>query len=168
MKTLLTFIIGLTLILPVKAQITGVEKLEEVVVVATNYKYFNAVNNEQESLPVKTLRSKVADFNLKDSPYYQDDYDLYYIDFFIPEGSILAAYDKDGNILRSIERFKDIKLPDAIIKAIAKEYPNWIISKDVYRVNYNDKEGATKTYKIRVSNQNKRIWVKTDENGNFL
>ncbi len=168
MKTLITCIIGLGLFFPTNAQITDVEPLEEVVVVATNYKYFNQVDSKQESLPVKMLEAKVATYNLKDSPFYEDDYDLYYINFFIPEGSVLAAYDRDGNIIRTIERYKDIKLPNKVVQAVAKQYPNWAISKDVYLVNYNDEKGASKKYKLRLTNRDKRIWVKTDENGNFL
>jgi hypothetical protein len=168
MKTLFTCIIGLGLIFPITAQITDVQKLDEVVVVATNYKYFNQVDSKQESIPVKMLEAKVATYNLKDSPYYQDDYVLYYINFFIPEGSILAAYDRDGNIVRTIERFKDIRLPNAVILSLAKQYPNWAISKDVYLVSYKENKGVDKKYKIRLTNKDKRIWIKTDETGKFL
>ena len=168
MKTLITCIIGLGLIFPINAQITDVQQLNEVVVVATNYKYFNQVDSKQESIPVKMLEAKAATYNLKDSPYYEDDYRLYYINFFIPEGSILAAYDREGNIIRTVERFKDIRLPSAVLEAVSKQYPNWSISKDIYLVDYKEQKGATKKYKIRLNNRDKRIWVKTDENGNFL
>lgn len=168
MKNLITCIFGLALMFTSNAQITDVQQLNEVVVVATNYKYFNQVDKKQESVPVKMLEAKVATYNLKDSPYYQDDYALYYINFFIPEGSILAAYDRDGNIVRTVERFKDVRLPNAVIQSIAKQYPNWAISKDVYLVNYKDHKGAEKTYKVRLTNLDKRMWVKTDENGKFL
>lgn len=168
MKSLFICIIGLAFVLPMNAQITDTEQLAEVVVVATNYKYFNQVDTKQESIPVKMLEAKVATYNLKDSPFYEDDYDLYYINFYIPEGSILAAYDKDGTIIRTVERFKDVRLPNDVVKAVSKKYPKWAISKDVYLVNYKDQEGATKKYKIRLTNRGKRIWVKTDEKGNFL
>ncbi len=170
MKTFISCIIGLALCFPANAQIIDpeAEQLNEVVVVATNYKYFNQVDSKQESIPVKMLEAKVATYNLKDSPFYQDDYDLYYINFYIPEGSILAAYDRDGNVIRTVERFKDVRLPNAVVRAVSKQYPNWAISKDVYMVSYKDDKGATKKYKIRLTNKGKRIWVKTDENGNFL
>jgi len=147
------------------------EKLSEVVISATNYKYLNKVGLTNASISVELLQSKVASFDLKDSEYYSDEYDLYEISFYIPDGHILAAYDKNGNIIRTIERFKDIALPRVVIESVAKQYPNWIFKKDVYLVSYYDNnEGGkiTKKYKITLENSDKRIKIKVDENGIFL
>ena len=144
------------------------EKLSEVVIAATNYKYLTKVGLENASIPVSLLEEKVANFDLKNSEYYQDDYDIYEISFYIPEGSILAAYDKDGNIIRTIERFKNVKLPKAVIESVAKTYPNWSFAKDSYMVNYHDSGKITKKYKITLKNRDKKIKVKTDTDGNFI
>ncbi len=144
------------------------EKLSEVVIAATNYKYLNKVGLENVSVPVTLLEQKVASFDLKNAEFYRDDYDTYSVDFFIPDGHILAAYDRDGNILRTVEKFKDVKLPRAVIESVAKQYPNWIFKKDVYLVSYHDDRGVTKKYKITLENGDKRIRIKTDAEGNFL
>ena len=47
-------------------------------------------------------------------------------------------------------------------------YPKWTITKDVYRVNYNDKKGSEKTYKLKLENGGEVIRVKVDENGTIL
>ena len=144
------------------------EKLSEVVIAATNYKYLNKVGLENASVSVALLEQKVASFDLKNSEFYSDDYDTYSIDFFIPDGHILAAYDRDGNIIRTIEKFKDITLPRAVIESVSKQFPNWIFKKDVYLVSYHDEKGVTKKYKITLENGDKRIKVKTDAEGNIL
>lgn len=144
------------------------EKLSEVVIAATNYKYLNKVGLENASVSVALLEQKVASFDLKNSEFYSDDYDTYSVDFFIPDGHILAAYDRDGNIIRTIEKFKDITLPRAVIASVSKQYPNWVFKKDVYLVTYHDEKGVTKKYKITLENGDKRIKVKTDAEGNFL
>lgn len=147
------------------------EKLSEVVISATNYKYLNKVGLTNASIPVELLESKVASFDLKNSEFYSDDYDLYEISFFIPDGHILAAYNSDGVIIRSVEKFKDVTLPREVIESVAKQYPNWTFKKDVYLVSYYDNnEGGkiTKKYKITLENGNKRIKVKVDEKGNFI
>jgi len=144
------------------------EKLSEVVIAATNYKYLNKVGLENASVSVALLEQKVASFDLKNSEFYSDDYDTYSVDFFIPDGHILAAYDRDGNIIRTIEKFKDITLPRAVIASVSKQYPNWVFKKDVYLVTYHDEKGVTKKYKITLENGDKRIKVKTDGEGNFL
>ncbi|SMG18404.1 nicotinate-nucleotide adenylyltransferase [Arenibacter troitsensis] len=151
------------------AQIIPTVELSEVSVYATNYKYLNDMDTgELASIPVKLLQQKVATYDIKSSEYYQDDYDLYNIIFFIPEGKILAAYDADGKLLRTAEKFKDINLPTAVRKAIADRFPEWVITKDIYLVSFTDATGAKKTYKVKLENRDKMLRVKLDETGKFL
>ena len=169
MKRLLLglFIIGLTT--QSFAQIIQTEKLSEVTVYATNYKYLNNLASEEPAdISVELLQRKVAAFDVKESEFYQDDYDLYKINFFIPEGKILAAYDKDGKLLRTAERFKDVSLPDSVKESVADRFPGWTITKDVYLVNYHDQKGVSKKYKLKLVNGDKVLRVKTDEKGTFL
>ena len=168
MKKILLGFLALGLTTQMYAQVVAEEQLSEVIVVATNYKYLNDVNRTVESVPVRLLEEKVATYDLKNSELYQDEYDTYEVSFYIPEGRILAAYDKDGNIIRTVEKFKDIALPKEVAKAVAKRFPGWTISKDVYLVNYSDKSGATKKYKLTLENGDQRMKVKTDEKGNFI
>lgn len=169
MKKLLLGLLAIGLTIPMYAQIIKTEELSEVTVYATNYKYLNNLNTmEEASLPVKMLQQKVAAFNVKDSEFYQDDYDLYQVNFFIPEGKILAAYDKDGKLLRTAEKFRDINLPMAVKNAILERFPNWTVTKDVYLVNYTDGRGANKTYKVKLKNGDETLRVKLNEKGEFL
>ena len=144
------------------------EKLREVVIRATNYKYLNKVDLASAAIPVALLQEKAAAFNVKDSEYYSDFYDTYEVTFYIPDGYILAAYDKNGEILRTVEKYKDITLPMDVVKAIAKKYPNWAFKKDVYLVSYHEDKGVNKKYKITLENGDKKIKVTTDEKGNFI
>lgn len=169
MKKVLLSLLAIGLTTQSFAQIVKTEQLSEVEVVATNYKYLNNVNTgEVASIPVEMLQRKVASSNLKDSEYYQDDYDLYHITFYIPDGKILAAYDTDGKIIRTVEKFKNINIPKSVKNAVLDRYPKWTITKDVYMVNYNDSKGAEKMYKLKFENGDELIRVKTDEKGNFL
>lgn len=169
MKKILLGLLTIGLTIPMYGQIIKTEELSEVTVYATNYKYLDNLNTmEEASLPVKMLQQKVAAFNVKDSEFYQDDYDLYQVNFFIPEGKILAAYDKDGKLLRTAERFKDINLPMSVKNSILERFPNWIVTKDVYLVNYTDGSGANKTYKVKLKNGDETLRVKLNEKGEFL
>ncbi len=169
MKKVLFGLLAIGLTTQAYSQIVKTEELSEVTVVATNYKYLNSVNSEEvASIPVEMLERKVAAFDYKSSDFYSDEFDRYNITFYIPEGKILAAYDRDGKLLRTVERFKDVNVPTAVKKAVMDRFPEWTISKDVYRVNYNDKKGAEKTYKLHLENDDKTLKIKTDEKGNFL
>jgi hypothetical protein len=142
--------------------------LPEVKVIANTYKYLRAVDNKDMPPPVKLLERKAAEFDIKNSEYYDDDNVTYYVSFYLPEGFVLAVYDQDGKLLRTAERYKNIALPPAITKAVGKRYPNWSISKDVYLVTYEDASGAKRDYKLILQNGSKRIRAKLNEEGTFL
>lgn len=169
MKKIVLGLLAIGLTTQAFAQVVTTEQLSEVVVVATNYKYLNNVNTgEVAAVPVKMLERKVAAFDPTSSEFYLDEFDRYNISFYIPEGKILAAYDREGKLLRTVERFKDINIPNSVKKAIYDRFPEWTVTKDIYRVNYSDKKGAKKTYKLTLQNGDKTLKVKTDEDGNFL
>ncbi len=151
------------------AQITDIQNLKEVVVSAVNYKYLSAVDNQEVAVPIKELERQVAIYDLKESDLYQDDYDYYTVSFFIPDGKIVAAYDQNGNIIRTIEKFTNYQLPEAVRDALEDRFPNWKVIKDVYRVSFHHKKGeAKKSYKVILQNGDKTMRVKMDDKGNFL
>ncbi len=160
-------ILGL-LIFGLTSQISAqVVELETIELTAVNYKYLNAVDSKEVPVPVKVLEEKVAEFDLTNAEFYVDEYDLYQVSFFIPQGKILAAYDKDGKVIRTVERFTDIKLPEMVRMAIFERFPGWTVEKDVYKVNYHDGK-SSRIWKVLLTNGEKKIRVKLDGYGNFL
>ncbi len=160
------FILGLFLF-GLTAQLSGqIIELPEIEIVGVNYKYLKAAGDIDSPTPVKMLQREAAVYDIKTSEFYEDEYENYSISFFIPEGRILTSYDKDGNVLRTIEKYKNIDLPSAVSQAIYKNYKGWTMTKNAYLVNYHDKKGVTKKeYKILLEKDNQRMRVKTDENG---
>ncbi len=161
------FLMGLTI--PSYSQVVKTEELSEVIVYATNYKYLSNVNSQEvTSIPVTALERKVAAYDIKNSDIYMDEYDYYTVTFYIPEGKILAAYDKDGKIIRTAEKFKDINLPVTVKEAVLERFPEWTITKDIYLVTYHEDKGINKKYKLKLVNGDKVLRVKLDAGGNFL
>jgi hypothetical protein len=151
------------------AQVVDEGMLPEIEVHAMNYKYLNSIDNAEAPVSVRLLEEKVANHDLKNSDVYQDEYDTYNVSFFIPEGRIVAVYDKDGNIIKTIEKFVNIKPPKAIKEAVDRRFPGWKIYKDTYLVNYHKNKGLTKKqYKLILEKGDERIRVKTDEKGKFI
>ena len=144
------------------------EVLPEVTVKAVKYKYLNAVNDKDAAQPVKLLQRQAAEYDVKTSSFYEEDYDTYFISFYIPDGQILASYDKDGKLLSTVEKYKNVMVPPAVRSAVANRYPQWSISKDVYLVNYNEENVAKKVYKLTLESGDKRMKIKTNEKGEFL
>ncbi|TJY33906.1 nicotinate-nucleotide adenylyltransferase [Pontimicrobium aquaticum] len=158
------FIFGLT-----TQMFSQITKLPEVTIKAVNYKYLSAVDENIEDINVLNLEEIVAKYNLKKTDLYNDEYDSYSVTFYIPEGHIIAAYDENGNLLRTIERFKDVKLPMNIRKKVMQKFPNWEITSDVYTVKYESKDGmAKKEYKMKLANSGEVIRIKVDGDGNIM
>ena len=160
------FILGLTT--QVIAQVTKVEELSEVVVTAVNYKYLNQTDNLEAAVPVQMLQRKAAAYDIKAQEFYQDDFDFYTVSFYIPDGKLVAVYNPEGEILRTIEKFDNVKLPIEISQALAERFPNWEPIKDVYRITYKDTRGANKVYKLKLRNGDKTMRVKMNEDGDYL
>ncbi|MCK5400768.1 MAG: nicotinate-nucleotide adenylyltransferase [Flavobacteriaceae bacterium] len=160
-------ILGLLVIGLTSQVFSQVVHLPEIEITAVNYKYINAVDSQDLDFDVKMLEEKVALFDLKSSDFYVDEYSTYQVRFYIPNGTILAAYDGNGKVTRTIERFKDIKLPVDVRNAVFARFPGWTLKKDVYRVTYNQ-EKSRKEYKIVIEKNGKILRIKTDEKGFFL
>ena len=161
------FVIGLLIMGLTSPMFSQVVRLSDVEITAVNYKYLNTVDTEDTDATVKMLQEKVAMYDLKNSELYSDDYYNYEVIFYIPDGRIVAAYDKDGKIIRTIEKFENVKLPKAVRESVFTRYPEWVLTKDIYRVTYHE-DKAKKVYKVILKNGVKTIRVNTDENGDFL
>ncbi|MBS1563191.1 MAG: nicotinate-nucleotide adenylyltransferase, partial [Bacteroidetes bacterium] len=136
--------------------------------VAANYKYLRAVGGDEVAAPVQKLQRAAAAYNVKKSEYYEEDYDNYFISFYIPDGQILAAYDKSGKLIRTAEKYKNVKLPSAVTSSVSTRFPNWAISADTYQVTYYEEKGAAKRYKLLLQNGDKRLRIQVGEDGQFL
>ena len=100
---LITLLIGF--VIPMTAQDTG--QLEEVVVKAMNYKYLSAVENSKAPVPIWNVEKEAAMFDVTASDVYLDNFNTYQVTFRVPRGVVVAAYDQDGEIIKTIERFKN-------------------------------------------------------------
>ncbi len=168
MKKLLLVLLAIGLTTQFYAQVINDGMLPEVEVRATNYKYLNSIDNSEAQVPVKLLEDMVAKFDLRSSEFFEDGSDFYKVYFYIPDGKIVAAYDKNGKILYTIEKFKNVALPHNVASSVAEKYPGWKIAKDVYKVNYDATIGAERQYKIILENGKKTKRIKVDDDGVFL
>lgn len=144
------------------------EYLPELDLTNVNSDYIEEVVMKSETGPVKELEGQVAAFDFKKSDYYQNEDFFYDIYFSIPQGTIIANYDRNGKLLMTVEKFNNIKPPRVVVNAIMNNYPGWKITNDIYLVNYHHNSGVTKKYKLLLEKDNEFIKVKTDGKGNYL
>ena len=165
MKKLLLIILALGVASPMIAQEIQTEELSEVVVMPVNYRYLDQIGQKTAPVPVKQIQQTAADYDIKSKNYFEDDYNLYTVSFYIPDGKLVAVYDHEGKIIRTIEKFKNVDMPRAVVRTLKNEYPDWELVSDVYKVTYNETEGAVKRYKLKLQKGNKSINVKMCDQG---
>lgn len=167
MKSTWLFILILLICAFTSAQSFCQDTLPDVTVFSRNYKYLKTVDNKESSQPIRLLEHIAAAYNVKESDFYNEDYDMYYVSFFLPDGYLLAAYGEDGKILYTAERFSNVNLPATVKSAVLKRYPNWAILKDIYIVRYQEESDPRTIYKITVAARDKRVRIQVDEKGNI-
>ena len=139
--------------------------------ISLNYKYLETQKSQSVTQHVKALESEVLNFNHKEelSELYDDEYDTYSVSFHVPKGKIVAAYDRNGKIIRTIEKYNNVRLPSVVMQAVSARFPNWQIVEDVYFIKYhNEKDSLLKQYKIKIKNEDEIITIKTNEKGAFM
>jgi len=158
------FIFGLT----IQVSSQTVELPETLITV--NYKYLDAVDIDNVPERVKKLEAEVLNYkNVDQSKLYEDEQDIYSVSFYVPEGKIVAAYDANGKIIRTIEKYNNVRLPLIVMQAVSKRFPNWGIVEDIYYIKYHiETDSLKQVYKIKLKNENETITVKTNETGMFL
>ena len=136
--------------------------------ISVNYKYLDAVDADRIAKPVKLLEDNALNYTTNKDDLYDDEYKNYKVSFYIPDGKVVAAYNSDGKIIRTIEKYKNIRLPLEVLQSVATRFPNWAVVENVYLVNYHCDKGIKKQYKIKIKNDDKVVNIKTDEQGNFI
>ena len=164
MKKLVLGLLIFGLTTQVYSQVIELSEVE----ISVNYKYLDAIDSDVTAKPVKLLEDNALNYETNKDEFYDDEYDNYKVSFHIPDGKVVAAYDKDGKILRTIEKYKNVRLPLEVLQAVSKRFPNWAVVEDVYLVNYHCDKGVKKQYKIKIENEDKVLTVKTDDKGNFI
>ena len=139
--------------------------------ISLNYKYLETQDSQNIPQHIKDLESEVLNYNHKEklSKLYDDEYDTYSVSFYVPKGKIVAAYDKSGKIVRTIEKYNNVRLPLIVMQAVSKRFPNWGIIENVYLIKYHFEQDSLKQeYKIKIQNENKVLTVRTNEEGIFI
>ena len=146
-------------------------KLSGVEVSSVNQNYLNKVVKGSNSGVVYTLENEAATYKIERLPSYDDYYiygdmlnKTYNVQFSKHNGEILATYDRNGNIISTIERFDDLTPPPAIRNSVYKSLPDWTLKSTTYTVSYDGKD-AKKMYKVQLSkdNQKKTLKFNVDE-----
>lgn len=142
-------------------------QLEDVSVSDVNLNYLAKVQDKKLSNSVVALQNEASVFDVKRSIKFDGRKDSFRVMFQGTIGYIVADYDKNGQILKTSERYKGINLPKHLIIAVLKQYPNSNFLKVAYTVDYDVQKNVEKTYKIQIRNNGKKKNLKINSVDNL-
>ncbi|WP_136481315.1 hypothetical protein [Cognatitamlana onchidii] len=178
MKTTVLTIVCFLMLLKLSAQ--------EYKVASVNYKtlhtLFNNVNNQGNTSTLKsidyskalgkikthekyrTLVQEIIHYDLKAKAIYDNSESASYeVSFKKKNAKALVTYNNLGNITKSKEVYKDIKLPFKLVQIIEKTYPEYTISGNKVIVKYHQNQGAYTIYKVTLNKKGERKVLKFDK-----
>ncbi|WP_029034856.1 hypothetical protein [Salinimicrobium terrae] len=98
------------------------------------------------------------------------DYSEFQVNFVSNKGHLTARFNKDGDLISSQQKFKNMRLPHDVQLEIAHLYNNatvlrtrsfahskgWIIDKEYYKIKLDDGE---RTRRVRIDRKNDRLYI---------
>ncbi|WP_396601304.1 nicotinate-nucleotide adenylyltransferase [Algibacter sp. R77976] len=159
------FIFGLTI--QVNAQTVELSET----IISINSEYMHSIDSENTCTYVKKLEQALLEYNPSNlSDLYDSKNDIYNVTFQIPEGRIVASFNKDGKIVKTHEKYNNIRLPEAVIASISEKYPKSNIIEDVYVIKFHcDEDAREQVYKVTLKNDGENIiTVRTNNKGEFI
>lgn len=89
-------------------------------------------------------------------------YDAYQVRFSTRKGYLEADYSKDGELKKSVQKFKDIYLPLDVRNELYRQTKGWEMVKNTYSARSNGVLLEKEMYRIKVKNGKKSRIVKID------
>lgn len=130
-------------------------QLEGVEITNINLSYLEKVQEKVLPAIVISLENEASVFDVKELDEFDGRKEFFKVKFTSSKGYIIADYDRNGKIVKTSERFRDIALPKNLIKAVLKQYPKSSFLMVAYNVDYDDNT-AKKIYKIKIMNAGKK------------
>jgi hypothetical protein len=131
-----------------------------------NSEYLEEVQDYGTPRQVKQLEKVVTLLDLTKFPQFESRQGTFFnVTFKSQLGHITASYDEQGKVLSATEQFTNFALPYEVGVAIVREYPQWEITKSIYKVKYTKGQEPKKYFKVQISNDNEVKWLDIGSEG---
>nr|WP_299385961.1 hypothetical protein [Allomuricauda sp.] len=135
----------------------GLKKSGEV----RNSSYISEVSHLKLGKTVNAWQTQIAQLNLNEMAIHvPEDPSLYEVVLRDKNVGIHARYDASGNLISSIERYKNTRIPYKINREIVLEYPGWNLKNSLLTLHFRRGSPIKKEYKIQIQHGSKRKTLK--------
>jgi hypothetical protein len=84
------------------------------------------------------------------------------------DGSLSATYNEKGKLIRVVENYKDVRLPNELLYSIYRTYPDWTIINDKYLYTQEDGDVLKKQYNLKIKKGKETLRLTVRPNGDIL
>ena len=82
-------------------------------------------------------------------------YETYLVMMKNEKGILTATYNQKGKLIRVVEKYENVTLPDDVIVAVLKAYPGWDIVEDKFHYTQADGDINRKEYLVKIKKDKK-------------
>ena len=82
--------------------------------------------------------------------------------------SLSATYNGKGKLIRVVENYKNIRLPNEVLYSIYKTYPDYTIVNDRYLYTQEEGDILKKQYNIKIKNGRRMLKLTVHSNGDIV
>jgi hypothetical protein len=146
----------------------GIIKMEElpaVVIkrVGTDFSVYLPDNNPDQD--VRRMEEKFIAYDIgKDYEGYEN----YLLLMETKNGSLSATYNENGKLIRVVENYKNVRLPNEVIYSIYRTYPDWTIVNDKYLYTQEEGDILKKQYNLKIKKGKQTLRLTVRPNGDIL
>ncbi|MDT0688817.1 hypothetical protein RM549_03425 [Salegentibacter sp. F188] len=90
------------------------------------------------------------------------DMDSYQVSFVTLKGFLKVDFDREGKVVKTYQRFRNIKLPNALSHEIYRDYKGWNILRNLYVAKGRNGNIDKEFYRLKLENGNKIQNIKID------
>jgi hypothetical protein len=130
--------------------------------------YLRKVQTAITPQAVSEYRVMAVHYDVASSDLFDGRDALFLVVFRTQKGAIEASYDWSGEVVESIERFRNIALPNKIIRSGMQYHSGWRVVGTNYYVYYLKDRTTRISYSIYISNGSKKKKILLDGEGSLL
>lgn len=168
MKTSIIILVFLMATISSYSQETGkikIEELPEVIIKRAGKDFSVYLPSSNADQKVKAVEQKFIAYDLgKDAEGAEE----YLVIMKAKNGSLAATYDDKGKLVRVVEEYKNVRLPNQVIYSVYRTYPGWTIVNDKFLYTQEKGDVTKKQYNIKIKKDKDVIKLVVKPNGEII
>ncbi len=124
--------------------------------------FIEEVQNRNTPNHAKHFENLASQWGIQQVSKYDKPKKSFNATFKSEKGQIAVTYDKNGKLIAAEEEFRNIALPDHIIRSIYRKHKGWIVTETIYSVSYNIKKPLKILYEVQLKKGNQKKNIKLD------